>query len=86
MMGAKVQRFALLPAVTLEELVPADRFYRHLDRVLDLAFVRDLVQDRYAASIGRPSVDPRVFFKLQLVMFFEGIPGFGMWLAFPCWH
>jgi transposase len=31
-----------------------------------------LVADRYA-SIGRPSIDPVVFFKLQLVMFFEGI-------------
>jgi transposase len=40
--------------------------------VLDLSFVRDLVQDCYAAS-GRPSVDPVVFFRLQLVMFFEGI-------------
>jgi transposase len=37
-----------------------------------LSFVRDLVKDRYAAR-GRPSVDPVVFFKLQLIMFFEGI-------------
>jgi transposase len=35
--------------------------------------VRDLVQDRYAAGVGRPSVDPVVFFKLQLVLFFEGV-------------
>jgi len=34
--------------------------------------VRDLVADRYAAG-GRPSIDPVVFFKLQLVMFFERI-------------
>jgi hypothetical protein len=32
-------------AVSLEELVSADHFYRHLDLVLDLAFVRDLVHD-----------------------------------------
>jgi transposase len=32
--------------------------------------VRKLVEDRYAPS-GRPSVDPVVFFKLQLVLFFE---------------
>jgi transposase len=31
------------------------------------------VAERYAASLGRPSIDPVVFFKLQLVMFFEGI-------------
>src|SRR5919202_1624786 len=37
-----------------------------------LPFVRDLVEDRYAPS-GRPSVEPVVFFKLQLVLFFEGL-------------
>jgi transposase len=57
-------------AVSLEELVPTDHVYRHLDRTLDLAFVRDLVKDAYA-EVGRPSIDPVVFFKLQLVMFFE---------------
>ena len=73
MMGIKARVFTPVPAVSLDELVPADHFYRHLERVLDLCFVRDLVQDCYAAGIGRPSVDPVVFFRLQLVMFFEGI-------------
>jgi transposase len=72
-MGTKVCLFTPLPPVTLEELVPADHFYRHLDRVLEVAFVRELVQDCYAAGLGRPSVDPQVFFRLQLVMFVEGI-------------
>jgi transposase len=34
--------------------------------------VRDLVRGAYA-DIGRPSIDPIVFFKLQLVLFFEGL-------------
>jgi transposase len=72
MMGRKARHFTPLPAVSLEELVPAEHFYRQLDRVLDLAFVGDLVQDCYA-GIERPSIDPVVFFRLQLVMFFEGI-------------
>jgi transposase len=59
-------------AVSLEELVPGDHFYRYLDAKLDLSFVRTWVQDCYAAG-GRPSIDPVVFFKLQLIMFFEGI-------------
>ena len=29
--------------VSLERLVPANHFYRHLDAALDLAFVRELV-------------------------------------------
>ena len=72
MMGRKERAFGPLPPLTLEELVPPDHFYRRLERSLDLSFVRDLVREVYA-DIGRPSIDPVVFFKLQLVMFFEGI-------------
>lgn len=58
--------------VSLERLVPADHFYRNLERELDLSFVRDWVKDCYAVN-GRPSIDPVVFFKLQLALFFEGL-------------
>ncbi len=57
---------------SLEALVPPDNFYRHLERSLDLGFVRDWVRERYAER-GRPSIDPVVFFKLQLILFFEGL-------------
>src|SRR6187401_1979819 len=59
-------------AVSLETLIPRDHFYRHLETKLDLSFVRDWTRELYAER-GRPSIDPVVFFKLQLVMFFEGI-------------
>jgi transposase len=72
MMGTKIRNFAPVSELSLEEFVPKDNFYRRLDRNLDLSFVRDLVKDCYACS-GRPSVDPVVFFRLQLVMFFENI-------------
>ncbi len=72
MMGSKERHFASLIHLSLEELVPQDHFYRQLERTLDLSFVREFVQESYAGS-GRPSIDPIVFFKLQLVMFFEGI-------------
>lgn len=72
MMGTKVRRFAPRRDVSLDDLVPQDHFYRHVERSLDLAFVRDLVRSCYATG-GRPSIDPIVFFKLHLVMFFEGI-------------
>src|SRR5437016_1423286 len=72
MMGTKRRKFALQVNVSLEELVPQDHFYRHLERTLNLSFVREFVQETYAGK-GRPSIDPVVFFKLQLVMFFEGI-------------
>jgi transposase len=52
--------------------VPEENFYRQVERCIDLSFVRDLVRHLYSA-FGRPSIDPVVFFKLQLIAFFEGI-------------
>ncbi len=72
MMGTKARIFTPVTVVSLDELVPANHFYRHLDRVVDLSFVRNLVKETYAER-GRPSIDPVVFFKLQLVMFFDGL-------------
>ena len=72
MMGTKARDFAPLVAASVEALVPADHFYRQLERTLDLAFVRELVREYYKAG-GRASIDPVVFFKLQLILFFEGL-------------
>ena len=62
MMGRKDRAFAPLCNRSVEDLVPADNFYRHLEAKLDLSFVRDPVRSTYKER-GRPSVDPRVFFK-----------------------
>src|SRR4051812_47760428 len=72
MMGIKGRAFGPLPPVTLEDLVPPNNFYRHLEHTLDLSFVREWTRELYAGT-GRPSVDPVVFFKLQLILFFEGL-------------
>jgi transposase len=69
---AKSRRLNEAIAVSLEDLVPADHFYRHLEAKVDLSFVRGWLEDCYAER-GRPSIDPVAFFKIRLIMFFEGI-------------
>ncbi len=69
---SKPRRLDELITVSLETLVPPDHFYRHLEAKLDLGFVREWARECYADR-GRPSIDPVVYCKLQLVMFFEGI-------------
>jgi hypothetical protein len=59
-------------AISLEALVPSDHFSRHLEAKLDLGFIREWTRGCYAER-GRPSIDPIVFFKLQLILFFEGL-------------
>ncbi len=69
---ARTRRLREPIAVSLEALVPGDHFSRRLETKRDLSFVRDLTRQPYAER-GRPSIDPVVFIKLQLVMVFEGI-------------
>lgn len=47
MMGTKVRLFTPVCVLSLDDLVQEDHFYRHLDWVLDLCLVRDLVHMRY---------------------------------------
>ena len=64
MMGTKARIFAPIAVVSLEDLVPSTHFYRHLDHVLDLSCVRDLVNltihvnpsDGNSANIGEGSI------------------------------
>lgn len=63
---------ATIPRANTCEIRSKDHFYRYLHRLLDVSFVRDLVADCYASG-GRPSIDPEVFFRLRLLMFFSGI-------------
>jgi transposase len=72
MLGHKTREFKQHKSISLEDLVPDDNFYRQVEQRLDLRFVRELVTELYS-NIGRASIDPVVFFKLQLIAFFEGI-------------
>jgi hypothetical protein len=63
---AKHRRLDEAIAVSLDELLPADNFYRHPEAKLGLSFVRDWTRNLYAGR-GRPSIDPVVFFKLQCI-------------------
>ena len=72
MMGYKIKNLKNFTSFSLETLVPQGNVYRQLEQCVDLSFVRVLVCHLYS-DFGRPSIDPVVFFKLQLIAFFEGI-------------
>ncbi|MEB6200666.1 IS5/IS1182 family transposase, partial [Mammaliicoccus fleurettii] len=44
--------------IAVSELVPKNHLLRKVDKVLDLNFVYDLVEDKYCLDNGRPSIDP----------------------------
>ncbi|MDO1451667.1 transposase [Rhodocytophaga aerolata] len=59
-------------SAAVEDYIPKDNIYRRLKQVLDLNFLYDIVKPYYG-KCGQKSVDPVVFFKLQLVAHFENI-------------
>ena len=62
MMGTKERCFRSLPEdISLEVLVPMDNFYRRLQQKLDLSFVREMVEDRYAPPAARASTPKSSF-------------------------
>ena len=62
-----------IEATDLYRHIPQSHFYERLAQVLDLSFVPALTAPLYAVQIGRPSLDPVVFFQCMLIGFFENI-------------
>src|SRR5665647_3950283 len=73
--GTKQKPEPTLFIITSEvyEHIPKAHFYEQLDQLLNLSFVYELTRPLYAHKIGRPSLDPVVFFKCMLVGFFENV-------------
>jgi transposase len=46
---------------------------RKVDRILESSFIRKLTAACYASGVGRPSIDPEVFFRMLLVAYLYDI-------------
>ena len=63
----------LFVAGPLSSLIPEDHILKLVDKVLDLFWLRDEVQDSYCCDNGRPGIDPEAAIRLMLAGFFQGI-------------
>lgn len=59
--------------IALEQLVPEDHLLRKIDAAVDFNFIYDLVEDKYSANTGRPSVDPVTLIKIPVIQYMFGI-------------
>ena len=59
--------------VSIEQLVPQDHLLRKIDAAIDFDFIYDLVEDKYCADNGRPSIDPVVLIKIAVIQYMFGI-------------
>lgn len=72
MQGKKQLIPQLFYNTSLENLVPADNFYRKVKEHLDLHFLYKATRDYYGSE-GQQSIDPVVFFKILLVGYLNNI-------------
>lgn len=73
MQGTKSFQPKMFVNFRLDEHIPTDNFYRLLKGLLDLSFIKKKTQFCYARKMGRPSLDPIVFFKIVLCGYLENI-------------
>ncbi len=72
MQGKKQLQPKMLYTITLEQLVPADNFYRRLNKALNLHWLYGATK-LYYGNEGQESIDPVVFFKMCIVGYINNI-------------
>lgn len=57
----------------MDDLVPQDHLLRIIDKAIDWNFIYELVEDKYSADTGRPSMDPVMLIKIPFIQYLYGI-------------
>ncbi|MBS0425109.1 MAG: transposase [Proteobacteria bacterium] len=73
MQGKQTHQRELFTTLDLESFIPKDHLLRKVDKLLDLDFLYDLTEELYCMVNGRASIDPVLFFRMQLISYMFGI-------------
>jgi transposase len=73
MQGLKDYQEKLFMEFRLSERVPENNFYRRLKDRLDLSYIRQMTR-KYYGSEGQKSLDPEVFFQVDVDWLFGKYP------------
>jgi transposase len=73
MQGTHVFNPKARTVIDLESFVEEGHLLRKVNGVLEISFVRELTASCYAGGLGRPSIDPEVYFRMLLVAYLYGI-------------
>lgn len=73
MIGHQEYQPKLFSTVDIESLIPKNHLLRKIDKAIDFSFIRELTTHLYCSDNGRPSIDPILFFRINLIVFLYGI-------------
>ena len=73
MQGQQDSQRALFDTIDLELMIPQDHLLRRIDSKIDFDFIYEITERLYCADNGRPSIDPVLFFRMQLISYLYGM-------------
>ena len=73
MQGQQDSQRALFDTIDLELMIPRDHLLRRIDSKIDFGFIYDITERLYCSDNGRPSIDPVLFFRMQLISYLYGM-------------
>ena len=73
MQGKKHYEERLFSTINLKNMIPKNHLLMRIDKAIDLDFIYELTSDLYCSDNGRPSIDPVLFFRIQLIGYLYGI-------------
>lgn len=57
----------------MDDMVPQNHMLRLIDKAINWKFIYDLVEEKYSADNGRPSMDPVMLIKIPFIQYLYGI-------------
>ena len=73
MQGHHVYQEQTVIPINLRQMVPDDHVLVKIDKAVDLSFIYGLTKSYYCPNNGRPSIDPVLFFRMQIIGYLYGI-------------
>jgi transposase len=67
------QDFLNSEAKILEKFIPKDHLLKKIDIVVSFDFIKKITKNLYYKNFGRPSIDPVIIFRMQLIGYMFGI-------------
>ncbi len=58
---------------SMDAMVPKDHMLRAIDKAINWNFIYELVEEKYCADNGRPSMDPVMLIKIPFIQYLYGI-------------
>lgn len=69
MQGKGYNQSRLVQEINIEMLVPQNYILRHIDRAIDLSFIRERTKKLYSKGLGRQSIPPELVLRLFLLQY-----------------